>query len=185
MTREASCDGTMMITKFRSPETLLRDMAAGDERALRQLYEAQGDWVYAIALRILRDTQAAEDAVQEAFVKLWRTAGRFDAALGSAKTWIGIIARNAALDMGRRRQPTEELDESTMASLATEAVEPPDPKLGKCLDQLPRDQAQAIVTMYNFGLSHSELSHQLDQPLGTVKSWIRRGTQSLKHCMES
>lgn len=174
-----------MITTFRSPEILLRDMAAGDERAFRQLYETQADWVYAIALRILRDTQAAEDAVQEAFVKLWRTAARFDASLGSGKTWIGIIARNAALDMGRRRQPVEELDEGTMASLATEAVEPPDPKLGKCLDQLPPDQARAIVTMYNYGLSHSELSEQLDLPLGTVKSWVRRGTQSLKQCMES
>lgn len=174
-----------MITTLRTPETLLQDMAMGDEWAFRQLYDAQADWVYTIALRILRDTQAAEDAVQEAFVKLWRTAPRFDAKLGSAKTWIGIIARNAALDLGRRRQPADELDEGTMASLATEAVDPPDPKLGKCLDQLPRDQARAIVTMYNYGLSHSELSEQLDLPLGTVKSWIRRGTQSLKQCMES
>lgn len=71
-----------------------------------------------------------------------------------------------------------------MAGLATDAVEPPDPKLGKCLDQLPRDQARAIVTMYSYGLSHSELSEQLELPLGTIKSWIRRGTQSLKHCME-
>lgn len=174
-----------MITKIRSPEVLLGDMAAGDERALRLLYEAQADWVYAIALRILRDAQAAEDAVQEAFVKLWRTAGRFDAGLGSAKTWIGIIARNSALDMSRRRQPLDELDEGAMASLATEAMEPPDPKLGRCLDQLPQDQARAIVTMYTYGLSHSELAEQLELPLGTVKSWIRRGTQSLKHCMES
>ncbi len=175
----------MTITTIRSPERLLQDMASGDERAFRLLYEAQADWVYAIALRILRDTQAAEDAVQEAFVKLWRTAARFDTTLGSAKTWIGIIARNAALDMGRRCRPVEELDEGTMVTLATEAVEPPDPKLGKCLDQLPPDQARAIVTMYSYGLSHSELSEQLDLPLGTVKSWIRRGTQSLKHCMES
>jgi RNA polymerase sigma-70 factor (ECF subfamily) len=175
----------MTTTTIESPEDLLRAMATGDERAFRLLYEAKADWVYAIALRILRDTQAAEDAVQEAFVKLWRTAGRFDAGLGSAKTWIGIIARNAALDIGRRCGPVEELNEGVMATLATEAVEPPDPKLGKCLDQLPRDQARAIITMYSYGLSHSELSQQLDLPLGTVKSWIRRGTQSLKHCMEN
>lgn len=175
----------MTLTKSQSPETLLIDMAAGDERAFRQLYETQADWVYAIALRILRDAQAAEDAVQEAFVKLWRTAARFDAALGSAKTWIGIIARNSALDLGRRRQPVEELDEAKLVTLATEAVEPPDPKLGKCLDQLPPAQARAIVTMYSYGLSHSELSEQLDLPLGTVKSWVRRGTHSLKLCMES
>lgn len=175
----------MTTTTIESHEDLLRDMAAGNERAFRLLYEAQADWVYGIALRILRDTQAAEDAVQEAFVKLWRTAARFDPALGSAKTWIGIIARNAALDMGRRSRPTDELDEGTMATLATEAVDPPDPKLGKCLDQLPRDQAKAIVTMYAYGLSHSELSQQLELPLGTIKSWVRRGTQSLKLCMEN
>ncbi|WP_164857114.1 RNA polymerase sigma factor [Sphingomonas crocodyli] len=160
-------------------------MGAGDEGAFRRLYETQGDWVYAIALRLLRDPQAAEDAVQEAFMKLWRTAGRFDIERGTAKTWIGIIARNAALDLGRRRQPAEELDEANLASLATEAIEPPDPKLNRCLGQLPSDQARAIVTMYHYGLSHSELSEQLGLPLGTVKSWIRRGTQALKLCMES
>ncbi|MCW1427818.1 RNA polymerase sigma factor [Novosphingobium sp. JCM 18896] len=174
----------MTLTKTRNSEALLIGMASGEEAAFRRLYEAEADWVYAIALRILRDSQAAEDAVQEAFIKLWRTASRFDPALGSAKTWIGIIARNAALDLGRRRQPVEELDEGHLATLATEAVEPPDPKLGKCLDELPRDQARAIVTMYSYGLSHSELSETLALPLGTVKSWIRRGTQSLKLCME-
>lgn len=174
---------TTAITQ--SLEALLVDMAAGNEQAFRALYEARADWVYAIALRILRDAQAAEDAVQEAFVKLWRTAGRFDATRGSAKTWIAIIARNAALDMGRRRQPADELDDGTMALLATDAVEPTDPKLARCLDQLPRDQAKAIVTMYTYGLSHSELSEQFELPLGTVKSWVRRGTQSLKVCMEN
>lgn len=175
----------MTITKTKSSEALLIAMAAGDEGAFHALYEVEADWVYAIAMRILRDGPAAEDAAQEAFIKLWRTASRFDPARGSAKTWIGIIARNSALDMGRRRQPVEELDEASMALLATDVVEPPDPKLGKCLDELPRDQARAIVTMYSYGLSHSELSEQLDLPLGTVKSWVRRGTHSLRICMES
>ncbi len=160
------------------------DMAAGNQRSFRLLYEAHANWVYAIALRILRDPQIAEDAVQEAFIKLWRTAGKFDLTRGSAKAWIGIISRNCALDMGRRRQPAAETGDAALALLETDAVEPPDPKLGKCLDQLPGDQAKAIVKMYTYGFSHSELSEQLGLPLGTIKSWVRRGTQSLKVCME-
>jgi RNA polymerase sigma-70 factor (ECF subfamily) len=159
-------------------------VASGDERALCLLYDAQADWAYSVALKVLRDEQAAEDAVQEAFVKLWRSAARFDSALGSARSWIGIIVRNVALDMRRRSKPTDELDDRVMANWATEAIEPPDPKLGKCLDQLPREHARAIVTMYTYGLSHTELSEHLDLPLGTVKSWVRRGTKSLKVCME-
>lgn len=174
----------MTITTTRNIEALLADMAAGNESAFRLLYEAKANWVYAIALRILRDPQIAEDAVQEAFVKLWRTAGRYDVARGSAKAWIGIIARNCALDMGRRRPPANEFSDSALALLEADAVEPPDPKLGKCLGQLPDDHARAIVTMYTYGFSHSELSEQLDLPLGTIKSWVRRGTQSLKVCME-
>lgn len=184
--RSRACFGLRKMRKETAPvlENLLVDMASGNEASLRRLYDVQADWVFAIALRILRDRQAAEDAVQETFVKLWRTASRFDAKLGSAKSWIGIIARNAALDLGRRRQPVSEWDDEAAASMAVDPVEPPDPKLGKCLERLPADQAHAIVTMYSYGLSHSELSEQLALPLGTVKSWIRRGTQSLKICME-
>ena len=175
----------MTITKIQSSEALLAEMANGNERSFRLLYEAQAKRVYAIALRLLRDPQSAEDAVQEAFVKLWRTAGRYDVARGSAKAWVGIIARNCALDLGRRRQPAADYDEAVLALLEADAVEPPDPKLGRCLGQLPGDQAKAIVTMYTYGFSHSELSEQLDLPLGTIKSWVRRGMQSLKICMEN
>ncbi len=183
--RAQLCSETMKTTVTDSLEALLAEMANGSETSFRTLYDTQANRVFAIALRILRDQQAAEDAVQETFVKLWRTAGRFEESRGSAKAWIGIIARNSALDMGRKRQPNDELDETVMARMATEAVEPPDPKLGRCLDQLPREQAGAIVTMYTYGLSHSELSERLELPLGTIKSWVRRGTQSLKVCMES
>jgi RNA polymerase sigma-70 factor, ECF subfamily len=175
----------MTVTTIQSPDALLVAMAAGDKKSFRMLYDTQANWVFAIALRILRDPQAAEDAAQETFVKLWRTAVRFDAARGSGKAWIGIIARNTALDMGRRRQPVDELDDIAMSHLASDPVDPPDPKLGRCLDKLPPDQAKAIVTMYTYGLSHSELSEQLAMPLGTIKSWVRRGTESLKYCMEN
>ena len=96
---------------------------------------------------------------------------------------MGVIARNAALDMIDRRQSSESLDAADGPELAVAAVEPPDARLGQCLKRLPPDQARAIVTMYNEGLSHSELADRLSVPLGTAKSWVRRGTRLLRECM--
>ena len=140
---------------------------------------------YLYSSTILRDHQIAEDAVQEAFLRVWRNAGRYDRERGSPLAWMGVIARNAALDMVQLRRPFEELDVADTLDLAIAAVEPPDARLGQCLQRLPADQARAIVTMYIYGLSHSELAQHLAVPLGTAKSWIRRGTLSLKECMES
>ncbi len=159
-------------------------VAEGDEAAFGAIYRANVNWVYSLTFRILRDRSLAEDAVQETFVKVWRTAHRFDPKMGSARGWIGIIARNCALDLGRRRRPVEELDRGEAALIATEAIDPPDMKLGRCLSRLPSNQAKAIITMYTYGMSHSELSEYLGIPIGTVKSWISRGTSSLKLCME-
>lgn len=164
---------------------LFAAIAAGDKEAFRSLYEAHADWVFAIALRILRDRQAAEDAAQDTFLKVWRTASRFDDNAGSVRSWIGTIARNSALDLIRKRKPSEEWIDGGEEDLPTEQPDPPDLKLGRCLAQLPPAQAKAIVTMYNYGMSHSELAAHMKIPVGTVKSWIRRGTQALKACMEN
>lgn len=160
-------------------------MAAGDQSAFQALYAAHADWVFTITLRILRDRTAAEDAAQDTFVKIWRNAGRFDSRYGSVKAWIGMIARNCALDMIRKQKPVEDLNEGEALLIATEPATPPDMKLDRCLGQLPQEQAKAITTMYTYGMSHSELSDHLKAPVGTVKSWVRRGTQALKHCMDT
>ena len=165
------------------PVSNLSKIAAGDQKAFQHIYQENCSLVYTIALRILRDTSLAEDAVQETFVKMWRSAGQFDAALGTPKSWISIIARNVALDLVRRRRPYEELSNTDITEVAADPCEPSDPKLGQCLARLPAEQVVAIVTMYTYGMSLSELSSHLGAPIGTVKSRVRRGTASLKKYM--
>lgn len=171
-----------MVVDGQSATKLFHAIATGDERALHSLYRAHADWVLAIAVRLLGDPSAAEDVVQDTFLKIWRTADRFDSASGSARAWIAIIARNTALDHMRRRRPTELLVEND-PQFRLEPLDPPDPKLQKCLSCLPPDQAIAIVTMYRYGLSHSELAEHIGVPAGTAKSRVLRGTRALRECM--
>ncbi|WP_411289968.1 RNA polymerase sigma factor [Sphingorhabdus sp.] len=165
------------------PVSIFSKIAKGDQKAFQNLYQENCGLVYTIALRILRDGSLAEDAVQEAFVKIWRSAGQFDATLGTPQSWISIIARNVALDLIRKRRPHEELSDTDIASIAADPCEPSDPKLGQCLARLPEEQITAIVTMYTYGMSHSELSIHLGAPVGTIKSRVRRATASLKKYM--
>lgn len=165
------------------PVSIFSKIAVGDQKAFQHLYRENCSLVYTIALRILRDTSLAEDAVQETFVKIWRTAGQFDAKLGTPQSWISIIARNVALDLIRKRRPYEELYDTDIMAIAADHCEPSDPKLGRCLAQLPEEQIIAIVTMYTYGMSHSELSSHLGAPIGTIKSRVRRATASLKKYM--
>ena len=165
------------------PISIFSKIAAGDQKAFQHLYQENCSLVYTIALRILRDRSLAEDAAQETFVKIWRSAGQFDAALGTPQGWISIIARNVALDLIRKRRPYEELSDTDIMAIAADPWEPSDPKLGQCLAQLPEEQITAIVTMYTYGMSHSELSSHLGAPIGTIKSRVRRATASLKKYM--
>ena len=164
-------------------ETLLRQAAEGDMLAFRQLYDESAGRLLAITTNILRDSQAAEDAVQEAMLRIWRNAARYDPGKGAPLAWMGVIARNAALDMMQRRPAAESLEVTDTLELATPAIEPPDAYLRQCLGRLPPEQARAIVMMYTYGLSHSELAEKMAVPLGTVKSWVRRGMISLKEYM--
>ena len=166
-----------------SPVSIFAKIAAGDQRAFQQFYRENCSLVYTIALRVLRDTSLAEDAGQETFVKIWRSARQFDAALGTPQSWISVIARNVSLDLVRRRRPYEELSNTYITEVAAEHCEPSDPKLGQCMARLPVEQVIAIVTMYTYGMSLSELSSHLGAPIGTVKSRVRRGTASLKKYM--
>jgi RNA polymerase sigma-70 factor (ECF subfamily) len=165
-------------------EHLLEQVAQGDMRAFRQLYDETAGRLMAVTLNLLRDRQAAEDAVQVAYLRIWRNAARYDPPRGTPMAWMAVIARNAALDLAQRRKPMGSLETEEIVELAVDAVEPPDARLGHCLKKLPADQARAIVTMYTYGLSHSELAERLTVPLGTAKSWIRRGTQNLRECMD-
>lgn len=165
------------------PVSIFSKIAAGDQKAFQHIYQENCSLVYTISLRILRDASLAEDAVQETFVKIWRSAGQFDATLGTPRSWISIIARNVALDLIRKRRPYEELADTDIMAIASDPCEPSDPKLGQCLARLPEEQIAAIVTMYTYGMSHSELSSHLGAPISTIKSRVRRATASLKKYM--
>ncbi len=168
-----------------SLEDQLVAVGSGDRMAFRSVFDAYGGTALSIALRLLRDREAAEDAVQEAFLRLWRVAGAFDPARGSARGWLNVIVRNTALDQIRARKPATSLELVDDAAFSVNPVDPPDNRLRQCLARLPVEQAKAITTMYHYGMSHSELAAHMGQPLGTVKSWIRRGTSSLRQCMDA
>ncbi|WP_394762735.1 RNA polymerase sigma factor [Phenylobacterium sp.] len=159
---------------------LLRAIAAGDRAAAGELYGLIGGKLYGIALRILRDHGLAQDAVQEGFLKIWRNAHRFDAAKGTASTWVAVIVRRVALD--RQPKVTAQLPPDLEAPRVD--LDYVHPRLKECLEELPQLHRNAVVLMYVYGLSHSELATALGAPLGTVKSWVRRGSAALKEKLE-
>jgi len=159
---------------------LLQAIAAGDRAAAGELYRLVGGRLYGVAQRILRDPGLAEDAVQEAFIKLWRNAHRFDPAKGTASTWMAVIVRRVALDR-RPKVVTQMLPELAAPSLDLDYVHP---RLRECLAELPALHRKALVLMYVYGLSHAELAEAMDAPLGTVKSWVRRAGAALKEKLE-
>lgn len=162
-------------------EQLLAHVAEGDLAAFEQLYDATSRRLFAIAYRILRDESVAQDATQEAYVNVWRRAKLYDPARGSPIGWMSVVVRNVALNMIRSDRPTEPIDDFV---IPVAPVDPPDSRLGQCLKRLPEDQGNAIVLTYTYGLTHSELAEHLSVPLGTAKSWVRRGMLALKECMQ-
>lgn len=159
---------------------LLQSLAEGNHSDFRKLYDLTAGRVLMTTSRILRDQAAAEDAAQHAFVKIWRYASSYSPDKGSGGAWVGRIARNAALDLIDRRGPMIPIEDIDLGSYT---IEPSDPKLLKCLSKLPQKRAKAIINMYVYGLSHSELAAQMSTPIGTVKSWVRRGIIDLKECL--
>lgn len=157
-------------------EALLALVARGDDDALAALYDRFGRVAYNVALRILRDADLAQDAVQDAFLAAWRTAAGFDPARGTASTWLLTLVHRRAVDVVRReqRRRTEPLeDESTVSGGSTDEdawLRDQRRTVQAALAQLPPDQRQALELAYYGGLSQSELAEKLGVPLGTVKS---------------
>ena len=171
---------------------LMGRIAAGDRGALRQLYQATSAKLFGVTLRILSDREEAEDVLQEVYVTIWRRADRFDAGRASVMTWISTIARNRAIDRLRARgplayaEPVEDLeiaDEAKGAeALLAEAGDAA--RLHGCLGELD-DRTQGVIrTAFFEGVTYEALARRMDAPLGTVKSWIRRGLARLKGCLE-
>lgn len=172
-------------------EELLRRCAARDTGAFEALYAETASLLYGIALRMLRQPAAAEDVVQEAYLSIWSRAADYRPGLGAPLTWMTSIARYRALDALRRRSHRED------AQLPLDEEAHPDPfggdaesrtddamMLDHCLQHLGEEQRNCIVLSYCEGYTHQELAERFERPEGTVKSWIRRGVQSLKGCLD-
>ena len=171
---------------------LMSRIADGDRAALRQLYQATSAKLFGVCLRILSNRDESEDVLQEVYITIWRRADRFEASRASVMTWISTIARNRAIDRLRARGPlayaeqVEELeiaDEAPRAEALLEAAQSGE-ALGKCLSELDNRTETVIRTAFFEGLTYEALAVRMDTPLGTVKSWIRRGLMKLKGCLE-
>lgn len=172
-------------------EAALRDCAAGDKLALRRIYEAESARMLGVAQRLLKRRALAEEAVQDAFVLIWRHAARFDPERGSGLTWIYAILRNRALSILRDEKRTETSDTPIAEETASEEDDPEtvmtklsDAKaLRACLAQLPEQRRGIVLLAFIQGLTHGEIAGRLKLPIGTVKSWIRRSLLALKECL--
>ena len=173
---------------------LLARTALADQSAFEQLYRLTSSHLYGVALRILRESAAAEEVLQESFVNVWHHAGSYVAARSQPLTWLTSIVRNRCLDRLRKHEvETVSIDgEEQAMTIADRSPMPLDMLLSgaessavrRCVEGLDGSQKQAIALAFYQGLSHSELARHLKQPLGTVKSWVRRGLERLKACLD-
>jgi RNA polymerase sigma factor (sigma-70 family) len=167
-------------------------IAGGDRAALRQLYEATSAKLFGVCLRILSDRDESEDVLQEVYLTVWRRADRFEPGRASVMTWISTIARNRAIDRLRARGPLAHADplegveiaDGTAGPEALLAAAQSDTALARCLGELDARTAAAIRTAFFEGVTYEALAARLEAPLGTVKSWIRRGLTKLRGCLE-
>lgn len=184
---------------------LLAQTAIGDRASFERLYEKTSSHLLGVVLRITRHRETAEDILQEVYVNVWRNAGSFNAALSQPGTWLASIARNRAIDSLRRAAAAPRLlsttvpggvdddDDSDMLDSFISDAPGPAERLAQagearalqgCLGTLSRDQQQVLALAFYQGASYSEAAEHLGQPLGTVKSWVRRGLMALKGCLE-
>ncbi len=188
--------------RSRELSQLLARAGLGDRAAFARFYEMTSGHLYAVVLRIQRDRASAEDLLQEVYVSVWKAAASFDAARSQPLTWLTSIARNRAIDSLRRQQaqpqtdslsrdydderpdPAEALADETPGPLALLSRASDARELSSCMERLSAAQRQSVALAFFDGLSHAEVAEQLREPLGTVKSWVRRALMSLKSCLE-
>jgi RNA polymerase sigma factor (sigma-70 family) len=189
--------------RSRELSRLLARSGLGDRAAFAQLYERSSAHLFGVILRINRDRAQAEDVLQEVFVNVWRAAQSFDAAQSQPLTWLTSIARNRAIDSLRRKQAEPQTQPAPLSADADEerdvyddvADTAPGPlallsqasdarALSRCMEGLSAQQRQSVALAFYDGLSHAEVAEQMRQPLGTVKSWVRRALLALKSCLD-
>ncbi len=173
----------------------------GDRAAFAALYQRTCAHLFAVVLRICKDRALAEDVLQDVYVRIWQSAGSFDAAQSQPLTWMTSIARHRAIDSLRRAQTQPRLDSATIDDdedrdmLERTPDDGPGPldllsraadarALAHCMQALSAAQRHSVALAFYDGLSHAEVARNLGQPIGTVKSWVRRGLLALKSCLD-
>jgi RNA polymerase sigma-70 factor, ECF subfamily len=169
---------------------LLGRVALGDRKAFSALYDASSPKLFGILLRILKNRQEAEDALQDVFVKVWRRADRFNREAGSAEVWLAAVARNQAIDALRARRPeASSIDEAydlagpdpdpeKLALLRSEGM-----RIQRCMQTLESDRRDAVRKAYVEGRSYQELADHYKVPLNTMRTWLRRSLLKLRECL--
>ena len=191
--------------RSRELRELIARCGLGDRAAFSTLYQRTSAQLFGVVLRIQRDRAVAEDVLQDVYVNLWKGAGSFDAARSQPMTWMTSVARHRAIDSLRQAQarpstlslsPDEDDDSPTGPPLQDRLRDPgagpadllehasQARELSRCMQGLSAAQRQCVALAFFDGLSHAEVADHLQQPLGTVKSWVRRALQGLKACLE-
>ena len=168
-----------------SPDAMLVSaIRSGDEHAMEQLYDRYSSIVYSVALRVLGNTAAAEDVLQEIFMQLWRSPDLFDASRGSLPGWLAVITRNRAIDSLRKRKLETNITD-VVVSIEPDLVTGADwnralEKIRAALRSMPAPQRSALELAFFDGLTHTEIAEKTGEPLGTVKTRIRSGLVALR-----
>jgi len=163
-------------------EALLSRCAAGDRSALETLYARVAPILLAVLLRMLRRRDAAEDALQDVFVSVWQRARQFDPIRGRALAWLVSMARYRAIDLQRAARPALALSEVSALEPQLQSEDP-----AEASEMLGSGALlwRCLMLAYQDGLTHSEIARAVNEPLGTVKSWVRRSLIALRRCLES
>ena len=170
-------------------DALLDRVRLRDRDAMTEIFDRYGSLVYSIALRVLKDSELAEDVMQETFFRLWENPGMFLSGRGSLPAWLAVVGRNRAVDTLRRRKPSEPVDEVTLAMPTDIALETERhiimQRVRAHLDTMPGDQRHPLELAFFEGLSHSEIAAQTGGPLGTIKTRIRSAITSLREALQA
>jgi len=178
----------IMLSTPVDEQQLLLQISHGSRQAFRQLYEQTAPLMFAVALRLLRKRELAEEILQEVYVTLWHVAGQYHTERGSVRTWLSTMTRNRCIDYLRKGVlPSSSLDEVEIAvdddPLARLIDHHHQMQLSVCISELSLEQRQCISLAFYEGLTHQQVAAQLAVPLGSAKTWIRRGLDALKRCM--
>lgn len=179
-----SMDRTTVSPGDGEDAALLAGIQSGDQDAMARFFARYSPMVYSVALRVLRDSGEAEDVVQEIFVQVWKNPGAFITGRGSLGGWLVVVGRNRAIDVLRRRRPSDPVELFALPSATNLANEAERSvlmqKIRAALHTLPVEQQKSVELAFFEGLSHSEIAEKTGDPLGTVKTRIRLALLSLR-----